>query len=699
MRVVSGSRRVGRTRRRSFLAATIIGLALVLAAVASADQSLPTTSSVAVPAVSVPVVKVPAVKVPALSAPTVKAPSVSTPQVSVPKVAVPTVSTPSVSTPVATTPKITTPAVTTPAVTTPKVTTPTVTTPKVTTPTVTTPKVTTPVGTVPSTTSPAATVPSATTRSVSVPSVSTPATPAPSSLTSGRGSSTSSSSTGGATRGGASIPSVVGSVLSRSGQPDTSTASAAGTATAAASRLAAGAPSGSTSGSSLVSGASGSAAGATPSGMSARVSRADRARAVSGKGSLKPPKKNASAKAWNRYLHRLVRALGGCVSSLTPQAQQILMWRTGHGPGRGESETQVARRLGTSVSRERRLESRAAQALRLASATGRCGQSPVPVSVSSGLLAGAPPQVLQDLTRQTQGSQATQTGTSSPTSGHLSQPKAAGSGGSKSSTRPTVTIQKSALPSLPTAGSGFPWLLILLAALATGALMLAASRRSLVLTYVETSRQRRRAASAHRGTEVGAGSADTGDAAPSGTAADAAGVAGAAPAAPEAAGPLESLAGWVAAGEVTHRASPIDRGQELESQGDLAAAMAAYSRADADGDARGARRVGRLLESRGDMAGAIAAYSRADERGDSKGSVSLGILLAERGSLTGALGAFERADRRGDASGAFNRALLLEERGDIRAAVAALRRAYERGDAEMTQRAREALAHLGVPVD
>jgi Sigma-70, region 4 len=433
--------------------------------------------------------------------------------------------------------------------------------------------------------------------------------------------------------------------------------------------------------------------------MSTRASRAERAGAVSGNGNLKPPKKNASAKAWNRYLRRLVRVLGECVSSLTPQAQQILTWRTGHGPGRGESEKQVARRLGVTLSRERRLESRAAQALRLASAAGRCGQSPVQVSVSSALLSGAPPEVLQDLASGTDGSPAAETGISSPASGHLSQPKAAGSGGSKSGTTPAITIQKSSLPSLPTAGSGFPWLLVLLAALATGALMLGASRRSLVLAYVETSRQRRRAGSAHRGTEVGAGSADTaGDAASDGTAAEAA-VAGAASAASEAAGPLESLAGWVAAGEATRAASPIDRGQELESQGDLAAAMAVYSRADADGDARGACRVGRLLESRGDMAGAIAAYSRADERGDPKGSISLGILLAERGSVTGALDAFERADRRGNASGAFNRAVLLEEQGDIHGAVAALRRAYERGDAEMTQRAREALSQLGVQVD
>ncbi len=169
---------------------------------------------------------------------------------------------------------------------------------------------------------------------------------------------------------------------------------------------------------------------ASPQWRCAGIAGAERS-AVSGKGSLRPPKKNASAKAWNRYLRRLVRALGACVSSLSPQAQQILVWRTGHGRGRGESEAQVARRLGTSLRRERKLESQAARALRVAAADGRCGQAPVPVSVSSGLLAAAPADVLQDLTRGTEGSPATQTGTSSPAAGQLSQPKAAGSRGSE----------------------------------------------------------------------------------------------------------------------------------------------------------------------------------------------------------------------------------------------------------------------------
>jgi len=576
--------------------------------------------------------------------------------------------------------------------------------------------------------------------------------------------------------------------------------------------------------------------------MFARASHAERARAVTGKGRLKPPNRNASAKAWNRYLQRLVHVLGGCMSSLAPRAQHILVWRTGHGPGRGQSEQQVARRLGTTVRRERQLESRAAQALRLASAEGRCGQSPVPVSVSSALLSAAGPQVLHDLAGSSEAAPVRQTETSSRTSGRLTTPKPPMSSSARSGALPTVTIQKSALPSLPTPDSGFPWLLLLFAAVAVATLVLLVSRRATVLSYMEGGRPRQSGstesgqgqttgatdpgdeataaeAAAADGAAAGAAAADgaaaeaaagragavnprrrrpatppktsaqadpdasaTGEpaategaavdgAAAEGAAADAAaagsakaarprrrraarprktaaqadpdasaadepgaadgaaaGAAGAAAASPRrrrtassrkskpagnpsaretadevaeatpAAGPLDALAGWVEAGEAARPSSPVDRGRDLEAQGDLAAAMAAYRRADAAGDARGACRLAYLLESNGDVEGAIAAYARADERGDSEGSVGLGSLLVARGSLASALDAFERADRRGDPVGAFNHGVLLEEQGDLNGAIAALRRAHENGEAEVAHRAREALAHLGVHV-
>ena len=496
MRVVSGSRRVGQTRRRTFLAATIIGLALILAAVASADQSLPATSSVKVPAVSAsavaaPAVKAPAVSAPAVAVPAVKAPSVSTPQVSVPKVAVPSVSTPK----------------------------------------------------------------SDVSRRRSHDVTHAEGHDADRDHAEGHDAdghdadgdhaeghdadrdhaeghdaegdhAEGDDAEGHDARGHRSVRNlalgdgavsheshrvgpeclhprdagiIVGDLWAR--DRDILIADRRSNARELLAplrrwfgpepreqrgyvdRCRCRRDGGGRSLRLRRSGSSGSAPSATPTAMSVRVSRAERS-AVSGKGPLKPPKKNASAKAWNRYLSRLVRVLGACVSSLAPQAQRIIMWRTGHGRGRGESEAQVARRLGTSLRRERKLESQAARALRVAAADGRCGQAPVPVSVSSGLLAGAPADVLQDLTRGTEGSPATQTGTSSPAAGQLSQPNAAGSRGSKSGTTPAITIQKSSLPTLPTAGSGFPWLLLLIAALVVGALMLVVSRRSMMVSYI-----------------------------------------------------------------------------------------------------------------------------------------------------------------------------------------------------------------------
>ena len=124
------------------------------------------------------------------------------------------------------------------------------------------------------------------------------------------------------------------------------------------------------------------------------------------------------------------------------------------------------------------------QALRLASAEGRCGQSPVSVSVSSALLSAVPPEVLGDLAGGSDARPARQSETSSPAAGRLSQ--AAGARSSKSGTRPTTTIQSalSSLPSLPSSGSAFPWLWILLVALAAGALAVIVSRRTLTLTYL-----------------------------------------------------------------------------------------------------------------------------------------------------------------------------------------------------------------------
>jgi hypothetical protein len=378
------------------------------------------------------------------------------------------------------------------------------------------------------------------------------------------------------------------------------------------------------------------------------------------------------------------------VSSLTPQAQRILMWRTGHGPGRGESAAQVAHRLGISLRRERRQESAAARAIRLAAATGGCSQSPVSASSAApstslpGFAGGAGPTPGQ---------------TTGPALVAGKQPNSTGAGSTRSrpGSRPTITIQKSSLPSLPNSRSGFPWLFLLLAALAVGGLALLASRRSLVLSYVETGRRQRgrgehQDSFTHGAAGAGAALSDEADDA----AAAGAGAAGPLAAGPLAAGPLEALSSWVEARQPAPPTSSVDRGRSLEAQGDLSGAMAAYRRVDADGDAEAARRVGHLLERQGDVEGAIAAYARADERGDPKGSVRLGRLLALRGSLDEALDAFARADRRGDAAGAFNHAVVLKKQGDLRGATAALHRACQRGDSVVAQRARDELARLGV---
>ncbi|MGH3260601.1 MAG: hypothetical protein ACRDNS_01260, partial [Trebonia sp.] len=96
------------------------------------------------------------------------------------------------------------------------------------------------------------------------------------------------------------------------------------------------------------------------------------------------PARNASPRVWNRYLRRLVRALGGCLSAASAQDRRILVWRTGLGGARPHSERQVAELLGTSLSRERLLERAAAKAIIVrAQSPGGC-----PAGSSSSALSG-----------------------------------------------------------------------------------------------------------------------------------------------------------------------------------------------------------------------------------------------------------------------------------------------------------------------
>lgn len=126
----------------------------------------------------------------------------------------------------------------------------------------------------------------------------------------------------------------------------------------------------------------------------------------------------------------------------------------------------------------------------------------------------------------------------------------------------------------------------------------------------------------------------------------------------------------------------VDRGGELESEGNLAGAEDAYARADERGDAEGALFLGVLLKRRGELAAAETAYRRAEQRGDPRASCNLAVLLEERGDIEGAEAAYRRADAVDFAGGAYGIGQLLYARGDIEGSIAANRRADDLGDAD-----------------
>jgi peptidoglycan hydrolase-like protein with peptidoglycan-binding domain len=155
-----------------------------------------------------------------------------------------------------------------------------------------------------------------------------------------------------------------------------------------------------------------------------------------------------------------------------------------------------------------------------------------------------------------------------------------------------------------------------------------------------------------------------------------------------------AMAAYRKADQVGHAAAASNLGVLLERSGDLAGAEAAYRRADERGDRNGAFNLAMLLEEHNDLTGAEAAYRRADDQAHAAAASNLGVLLERRGDRDGAQAAYQRADERGDANGAFNRAVLLEELGDLAAAEAAYRRADQRGPAEVANASRAALRAL-----
>jgi tetratricopeptide (TPR) repeat protein len=147
--------------------------------------------------------------------------------------------------------------------------------------------------------------------------------------------------------------------------------------------------------------------------------------------------------------------------------------------------------------------------------------------------------------------------------------------------------------------------------------------------------------------------------------------------------------GWVTASE-TPAKNQLSK-QELSY---LSKSANAYRRADEEGDADAAFKLGVLLEELGDVAGAREAYRRADERGHPAGASNLGVLLEEEGDLAGARAAYSRGGDRGDANGAFNLAVLLEEHGDVPGARRAYRSAIRSAHPEVARMARSALRKL-----
>ena len=97
--------------------------------------------------------------------------------------------------------------------------------------------------------------------------------------------------------------------------------------------------------------------------------------------------------------------------------------------------------------------------------------------------------------------------------------------------------------------------------------------------------------------------------------------------------------------------------------------------------------LGGLLADRGDLAAAMAAYRRADERGHPAAASNVGVLLEHAGDLAGAEAAYRRAGERGNATGVFNHGLLLEKQGLLERALTAYERARRLGDPEIAEMA------------
>ena len=349
----------------------------------------------------------------------------------------------------------------------------------------------------------------------------------------------------------------------------------------------------------------------------------------------------------------------------------MLILRTGSGLEHSYSRRQVARILGVSLRQEGRLEQQAVTGLGNASANGTCGNPLAPLGAAVHLAARA----ALSLFASASPTSATPAAATSAPHHAPAPPRTRSAAPLKSATGGTTPRIRSAGISTPQ-HAGVDWLLLaVLFAMGATAVWFMYSRRR-----PQSARSFRRGAGAIAG--AGAGlvalrgvlTDRRREAHPPEHAAPA-------PPAPEHhAAPVEVPAAAQDPGSrIAEGLAAFELGGALAQEGDLAAAEAAYRRADEHGHRSGATNLGVLLEQRGDLAGAEAAYRRADERGDAAGAFNLGGLLAERNDLAGAEAAYRAADKRGDAAAAFSFGGLLAERNDLAGAEAAYRRADERG--------------------
>jgi tetratricopeptide (TPR) repeat protein len=435
-------------------------------------------------------------------------------------------------------------------------------------------------------------------------------------------------------------------------------------------------------------------------------------------------------------LRRLVSGLKGCLSSLSPKQNHVLVLRTGLGLKHGYTRRQVAGILHVTLKREGLIERQATFALSQASAQGRCG-NPLAAVRTAVLRTLTAVLAVTDRGFGSSGGASTAGAAGTGVAAHARRGSGKGASGStsagSSSSHPSGPASAAIAP--PSEG-GFNWLLLvlaLMAALALAALWVMFSRlrgqpesaagahprrlraagaalraRGRVLgtgfdptrlrraagglpaavglvalrEAASTRRRNRRAAaldrrSAHRAALPAGPRTDANGHAGEDFAAAATAVSHDANGRPADEAPLEPSA--ADAGAPAGGVAAFELGGALAEKGDLASAEAAYRRADEQGHAAAASNLGVLLEHRGDFAGAEAAYRRADERNDATGAFNLASMLADRGDQLGAEEAYRRADQRGDGAAAFKLGTLMEERNDLFGAEAAFRRADERG--------------------